>query len=268
MRKNNSDKSPAVMRLLPCIDAVHVRQSGQAALEALISLLVLAVLWVAVTWLGRIQDLALHTSHASRFAAFMATRNVSNTPVDAVRQGLFSGPANSWSDRHGHALQDSVYQNIGVTLTHDGVMSDASQLGGSYSEMRQLRQDWLLAGDDIVSARVILVPHEASPGAQASGSGLELHQFDAAYPFIQRHTSILSGAGHSGSDSSTADRIANSALAWADSTERSYRLGRKVDAVASKVDNAWGRPSPVFDWLGPWADQLPAHHFRSSHPSP
>lgn len=266
----------------------HATQSGQAALEALISLLVLAVLWACITWLGRIQDLALHASHAARYSAFMATRLDSDvTPVlatawtpplasaltataappsastaIAVRTGVFSGPGNQWSDRRGQPLRTSVYQDIDVTFLRNNVMTARTQIGGNNSNIMQLRNDWGTEDKGVLSAHVSLIPNMALAGQGEESSLLKLYQLDAAYPVIRRHASILTGAGHSRDDPSTADRIASSELAWSGPAENSYRVGRGIASVASKVDSAWGRPEPVFDWLGPWAEHLPGHHLR------
>ena len=51
-------------------------QCGQALVESLVVLPVLAVLWVAIHWLAHYQDMALSATHASRFAAFQDRKSV------------------------------------------------------------------------------------------------------------------------------------------------------------------------------------------------
>jgi len=235
-------------------------QSGQAALEAMISALALAVLWVGIAWLGRIQDIALQASHAARYSAFMASRDDTVAATNQVRTGFFAGIGNQWSDLRGNALQTSVYQTISATLTRGKPIAFDAQAGGSDSNSIQLRKDWGIADQGVLSAQVSLVPRNIDKPSGGKESLLKLAQFDAAYPRITRHTAILTGAGHAGSDSLTAERIARSDLGWSGPADSSFRAGRRIASVASQVDAAWNRPAPVFDWLGPWADQVPAQH--------
>lgn len=240
-------------------------QAGQAALEALVCMLALAVLWAGVAWLGRIQDVALHASHAARYSAFMATRQDTQTPDAGIRAAMFEGPGNQWSDRHGQALQHSVYQDIDVRFVRNSPLALHHQIGGADTRMTQLRHDWHTADHGVLSAHVSLIPRNALPIGADGSHLLKLYQFDGAYPLIHRHISVLTGSGHASDDASAADRVASSELAWSSPTGRSYRLGRRVASVASKVDGGWDRPAPVFDWLQPWADLLPHHHL---HPLP
>lgn len=237
-------------------------QSGQAALEALVSMLALAVLWAAVVWLGRIQDLALQASHAARYAAFMTTRHDIDTPEVGVRLASFEGIGNQWSDRRGEALHSSVYQDINVNFARGSPIAPHDQIGGDGRNVTQLRQDWGSADNGVMSAQVSLVPRTVLEHDEDESSLLKLHQFDQTYPRIRRHTSIMTGSAHSSSDASAADRIAESELAWSRPARNSYRLGRRVDTVASRVDEGWGRPRPIFDWLQPWAERVPEYHLR------
>lgn len=258
----------------------QVQQSGQALVEALICLMVIAVLWVAVAWLGRIQDLALHAQHGARFSAFAATRGMSHTAAAAMRAAVFHGPASQWADRRANRLPLSVYQDIALDYHRAPAIPDADQVGGSHANASQLRHDWITADDGVLSARIRLIPGTpGAPGVQGSGmpeapdtetetesahrSLLGLQQFDDAYPVIRRHVSIMTGSGHAGSDRGAAHQLANSRLAWSGPAENAYRAGRRVSDVATRVDHAWGRPAPVFDWLGLWAANVPEHHVRS-----
>lgn len=243
--------------------SIDVVQSGQAALEALVSMLALAVLWVGVAWLGRIQDLALQASHAARYSAFMGTRHDSNAPANGGSVASFTDSANQWMDRRGEALHNSVYQDISVSFTRGAPMMAHKQLGGGDRVMTQLRHDWHGADKGVLTAQVHVVPRTIYVQEEGHSSLLKLYQFDKAYPLIRRHTSIMTGSAHSSADTATVERISNSDLAWSGPARDSYRLGRRVAAAASRVDAGWGRPQPVFDWLQPWADRLPEHHLRS-----
>lgn len=237
-------------------------QSGQAALEAMISALALAVLWVGIAWLGRIQDIALQASHAARYSAFMASRDHTTAPVTQVRTAFFTGVGNQWSDRRGGSLQASVYQAINVSRARGKPVAFDAQVGGSDPDSIQLREDWELDDPGVLSVHVSLAPRTASELFVGNKPLLQLEYFDAAYPTITRSVAILTGAGHAGSDILTAERIARSDLGWSGPTDSSVSAGRRVASVASKVDAAWGRPKPVFDWLGPWAGHVPEQHLR------
>lgn len=243
--------------------SIDVAQNGQAALEALVSMLALAVLWVGVAWLGRIQDLALQASHAARYSAFMATRHDSDTPANGSRVASFADSAGQWMDRRGESLLHSVYQDISVSFIRGTPMAADKQLGGADRGITQLRHDWHSADKGVLTAQVHVVPRNDHAQEEGDSSLLKLYQFDEAYPLIRRHTSIMTGSAHSSDDAATAERIANSDLAWSGPARNSYRLGRRVQAAASRVDAGWDRPQPVFDWLQPWADRLPDHHLRS-----
>lgn len=243
--------------------SIDVVQGGQAALEALVSMLALAVLWVGVAWLGRIQDLALQASHAARYSAFMVTRHDSDTPANEGSVASFTDSTKQWMDRRGEALQNSVYQDISVSFTRGAPMAAHKQLGGADKGMTQLRHDWHSADKGVLTAQVHVVQRTDYVQEKSHSSLLKLHQFDEAYPLIRRHTSIMTGSAHSSDDTATAERIVKSDLAWSRPARDSYRLGRRVEAAASRVDAGWDRPKPVFDWLQPWADRLPEHHLRS-----
>lgn len=236
--------------------------SGQAALESLIVMFALIVLWAGISWLGRIQDLALQASHSSRYAAFAATRvdeiEVSST---AFQPDFLSDSAHQWRDQQGDPIHVSVYRNSDVNLSRDVPMDGHRQIGGADPRVAQLRKDWGSADKGVLSAQVSLIPFRDS--TITAGQLLRLTYFDDVSPLIRRQTSILTGAAHSSSDTDTAIRIANSDLAWVQPAGNSYRIGRQIESVASRVDAAWGRPAPVFDWLKPWADQLPEHHIGS-----
>lgn len=239
-------------------------QSGQAAIEALVCLLALGVLWAGVAWLGRVQDLALHASHASRYAAFSATRNDQDAPLSRIRKGAFDGQANQWSGRDGQALQRSVYQDIRVSFQRSDKLLHGVQAVVADPRAAQLREELLNTDQRILSAQISLVPSVGMHPSAAEGSLLKLEQLESAYPHIRRQTSILTGSGHSNDDRSAADRILSSPLAWSGVADQSVGLGRRVSSVASRVDSGWSRPLPDFDWLHPWAEHLPPHHLTSN----
>ncbi|CAM5400991.1 type IV pilus modification PilV family protein [Eoetvoesiella caeni] len=250
--------------------AAKRRQGGQALLEGLVAMLILLMLWVGITWLARFQDMALQTSHASRFAAFSLARDPGYASIGAIRQSYFSGPGHQWKDRRGRDILAAERNEVVLDITRDARLPSGAQPGGPHAAATTLRQEWRLEDAGIASAvvsvnarRPAVSGHAAlnEPGAGLSG-GLELAQFDS-YPLpLVRHTAILLDAGHASSDVGTQVRVAQSDLAWAAAANVSYGLGAKISSAMNTVDGAWRRPQPVFDWLGPWHEIIPEHHLR------
>lgn len=274
--------------------AENAAQAGQAVVEALICLLALAVLWVAIAWLGRLQDLGTHALHAARYAAFGAAREFRDAAMHAAPAAVFRLPNAQWVDRQGNRLPSSVYSDMRVLYQRGSALAPESQIGGASATMQQLRRDWQVTEDGVLSAQVRLAPvvtasggDDTRQGAGADRDGaleaadsdrgatldaadsagralsLRLYQLEQAYPVLHRHISILSGSGHAAGDLASADNLARSSLVWSGPVHDSQRHGEQVSDVASRLDRAWRRPDPVFDWLKPWADQVPVHHLHS-----
>ncbi|MBV6303270.1 hypothetical protein KVP10_00140 [Candidimonas humi] len=231
-------------------------QRGQAAAEALLVLLLLGALWVGTAWLLRWQDVALQAQHASRYAAFAATRDSAARPLEEIRGGHFSGPAHLWRDRRGASLLSAGLSEISLQVERGQALGPQAQPGGLHVDARDLRQGWGVGDTGMVTAHLAVDAFAGEQALPASG----LAQFDVWRPGIRRHTAILAGAGHAASDAQAQQRVAGSGLGWADAADRSYALGRRVQSWAGGLDRPWGRAEPVFDWLGPWAGRVPGQH--------
>ena len=231
-------------RLLACrsrsIHTIHARQAGQALVEGIVVLLALLSLWVAISWLGRFQDMALQASHASRFAAFSLTRNPIAPPVLQGRTDYFSGPDHQWMDRRGQSALSKDRSEVTFSVGRQPVLQSGAQPGGAASRAQELRQGWRLEDTGILKAYAIVS--------------------SSHYPALARHTALLTGAGHASDDADNQHRLAESPATWGDSANPSYELGRRIESRVSALDRAWGRSQPHFDWLGPWAGYVPAHH--------
>ena len=232
-------------------------QKGQALLESLIVALGMAVLWVAISWLAQYQDAALSATHASSYAAFVATRHDPEERAVDLVQPFFQGRAHGWKDRKGEEIVDTQNVYLHSSL---GELSAYAQPGQTAPLAAALRRDWRLEEGGILHARVGLSfadRHEAKPAARSFG--LRLDEFDRPYPKLERSTAILTGAGHSASDASVQTRVAESALAWSTSYGASLAAGRAAQSRASQVEEGWGRPAADFDWLDPWSGYVPEH---------
>jgi hypothetical protein len=201
-------------------------------------------LWVAISWLGRFQDMALQASHASRFAAFSLTRNPDAPPVVQSRTDYFSGPDHQWMDRRGQSVLSNVlskgHSEVTLKVVRQLALDPGAQPGGVLARAQELRQDWRLEDTGIVKATVVVAPPH--------------------YPALARHTALLTGAGHAADDIDSQHRLAESPAAWSDSANRSYELGRRIESGVRALDRAWGRSEPHFDWLVPWAGYVPVYH--------
>ncbi|MDO5667221.1 MAG: pilus assembly protein [Alcaligenaceae bacterium] len=244
-------------------DASHLQQqSGQSIAEALVLLLALIVMFTAIPWLGRISDIALQQANASRYAAFQLTRHEDGVDESDLKYRFFLSREHQWKDR----ANSNIIPNeaIHINAERSKKLDETMQPGGSGAHQASLRREWKIEDKGIATIHVNTQPqytlvddrtHEAmSPG---------LSFFDQQILNIQRHTSILTGTAHSFSDLNAHQRSADSNLAWKEAVEASYERGKQVAEIAAPVDSAWNRPDPVFDWLTPWAGQLPGHHLES-----
>ena len=238
----------------------RLMQDGQALVESLVAMLALAVLWVALLWLAHYQDINLSALHASRHAAFVATRIVADEPPADLMADFFTGDAHRWADRRGQAVLDTETPAL-VSWQRLQPLPDLAQPGGSLAQAVVLRHDWSLADSGILQARVTpLFSTGAIHDARADGySRLGLDVFDHAYPPLARSTSILTGAGHASSDTAVQDRVAASGLAWSLAHSASRLAGSQAWGRADGVDAGWNRPAPDFEWLRPWSGRVPGH---------
>lgn len=241
-----------------------VLQQGQALAEGLVVLLVLLSLWVGLAWLGRLQDMALQATHGSRHAAFAATRYFADDfTVQQVKAGYFSGPSHQWSLRSGRAVLDDDKSQVTVSVRRGQALDVKAQVGGTGLSVSRLRSELGTADRGILQARVgvdlsFLRASQAGDGS----SVLRLSDLDSAWPVLHRHTAILIDSGHAASDAAAQQRLTLSPTAWAASSARSYELARQTDAVMAKVDGAWSRQRPLFDWLQAWTGRVPDHHLQ------
>ena len=235
-------------------------QQGQALVEALVVALALVVLWVAVAWLAHYQDAALSATHASRFAAFTATRLDEEDEVAAATMPLFTGSPYRWNDRKGQSVID-FESSMRVHPRRLAALSAHAQPGQGSAQASILRRDWEVADPGILQAEIHLSFPKRDTATSPTDSGrLGLNVFDRAYPSLVRSTAILTGAGHGSTDAGVQTRLTQSTLAWSSAYRDSLGAGRTAEAAAVGVDLAWGRPAAEFDWVFPWSGYVPEHY--------
>lgn len=236
-------------------------QSGQSIAETLVLLLVLIVFFTAIPWFGRIADIGLQQANASRYAAFQLTRHEMGIDEADLKHRFFLSKAHQWRDRaHNQIIRnDDIYVHLDRSKKLPGHM----QPGAEGVNPSTLRREWQIEDKGIASVHVNTRPQYTSVDDRTNepmSPGLSF--FDQHILNIQRHTAILTGTAHSSTDLNAHKRTAESSLAWREAAQASYESGRKVTEVAAPIDAAWNRPTPVFDWLSPWAGELPGHHLE------
>jgi|GEM_PF-382399 len=246
--------------------AGNAGQSGQALAEGLVAAALLAVFWIALGWVGRVQDISMSAQHASGFAALLATRTLH--PVSdhmagrAAKTAYFSGPAHQWLAPNGRSLlrgaAGGVSQDAKAGLQNPGVSllkaSDEplfqERYPGDAGWLPFMRTDWRGAHAGVAIAHahapIRILPFEP---------GIVLH--------VRRQVSILRDAGHAGSDAASQQALARARHAWRGAAGQSANVGRHVASVMAPTESGWRRPLPSFDWTSPWEGEVPAAVLRA-----
>ncbi len=233
-------------------------QQGQALTEGLIVLLCVLAFFAAGTWLGRLQDVALHEQHASRFGAFELAR-AANIDHAKLSPRFFQGWHAGWRNRQGNALV--VDDSIQVTYNRQARLDPQSQPGAVDKNATMLRKEWELQDSGIANVSLRIRPRVTTLSEQTpvsvEGGRRTLNFIDSLAVPLRRHTAILIDAGHAIDARSAHERAARSNTAWQRVSRASYTAGKKIAAAAVPVDAPWGRAAPVFDWFMPWAGKKP-----------
>ncbi|HEU0231180.1 MAG TPA: hypothetical protein VFR20_11450 [Burkholderiaceae bacterium] len=236
--------------------------AGQALLESLVIMLALGGIFMVIPWLGRLQDIALQSAHASRFAAFSLTRDPALRPLSQIIRHFFSGPSHQWARSNGTRLiSDGSQVRLSVSALSD--LDVAAHPGGVDQEASALRH-----GLRIDEWGILMAQTGVSISNQMALPGRVRPAWLAPYPSLDRGVAILVDAAHASDDVSAQRRVARSGPGWADMAQTSYSLGRRTAIVSGPVDESWGRDAPLFDWLEPWAGRLPAYHLGGTGDAP
>lgn len=199
------------------------RQRGQAIVEALLMLPLLALLSWAVSRIGGLQFTAQEMAQASRKAVMSAA--------------------------HGQPLRD-----LGASARAN--LSGGSQLlaDGAPARLASLQDAWFGTGLQLLSV-------EASAARiNGQGSGLGSGQ---ALPRIARYTRVASGAGYAHGDADVRRRIGQAPQSWRRAADGSLAQARRLDGLVSRLDGPWGRPRLSSDWLSAWTDVVPPDRLGS-----
>lgn len=236
--------------------------AGQALVESLVVMLALGGLFMVIPWLGRLQDIALQSTHASRFAAFSLTRDPDLRPLSQIVRHFFSNPSHQWTRSDGGRLiSDGSQVRLSISAPSDP--DAAAQPGGVDQEASALRRGLRIDEWGILTAQTSVSISNPMPLPGNVGPA----RLDA-YPPLSHGVAILVDAAHASDDALAQRRVARSGPGWADMAQTSYSLGRRVAGASGPVDKGWGRDVPLFDWLEPWAGRVPAHHLGGAGDAP
>lgn len=235
------------------VNSKHM-QTGQALAEALVVTSALASLWLAVAWLGRLQDVDLQLQHASRQAAFAFAHQEIPADVLAADAALeLAAPGQRWQTRQG-----------GVFL------ADAARVALAATSLEPLRQPGdAVSGADALHTELRLgdaAVWRASASVRTSGQGrhsIQLRDFDQQALSWQRQTAIMRGSGAAVGDLAVQSVLGGSLHAWGRWAQMSIGLGQQIDTRLQGVDAAWDRERPDWDWLQPWVGDIPSHHLST-----
>lgn len=229
---------------------------GQSLVEGLIIFLGLILLFLAIPWLGRLIDINLQAENASRYGAFSLSRRLDNLDGQDIKQKFFLSKEHQWRNRR----QENIVGQEQIKLAIDTAtsLSDAAQAGQHLSQAKVLRQEWDLQDRGIANVQVSVTPdYHARPSSNSLG--LDAGFFERLVIPIQRHTAILTDAGHSDTDIHSHQRTGRSSLAWKKVASESYELGQHIQKYAAPVEG-FERAQPIWDWLVPWAGKIPSQH--------
>lgn len=243
---------------------------GQALVEALVGGGALAVLFLLLANVHRVQDLGLRASHASRYFVLALTRRDPGLDIEReTLQHFFDPRANRWVTRHGASMLEEAGRNVHVQR-FTGQSLPEMQVGTGQADAIALRNELLFRDKGITTGRVELAPRLAPDGhGEPTGSDLlGLRAWDSLRLKVPRHTAILTEAGHGADDRAVTARIAQSDHAWRSAARRSEQVGRRVAASLQGPDAPWGRPAPDFNWLRAWEDVVPEDRLKSGGSAP
>lgn len=230
-------------------------QAGQAMAEGLLVLSGLAALWMAISWLYRVQDMALSAQHATSYLAFAASRR--DGELGGLHGRFFTGPDHQWIDLGGRSMLSDLDSQVRLEAFRSLPLPQAAQPGSS-ATLAALRQDWELEDRGVLHARLTVMPGDTPWDTLAHASG------PSAMPVaLKRHTAILTGAGHAGDDGHVQQILVQSRQAWRQETAVSYGLSGRIRAVMGPVDSGWSRALPDSEWVSAWAGLVPAPHIHA-----
>lgn len=225
-------------------------QKGQAIIEAMVLMLVLATLLVALMWLGRLQDIGLQLSHASRHNAF----KFAYQKIDVMSANdMASYIQNSfWKNRNASNLINTTDFSIKDTQLSSYINTDKKFIT-AIKLFDELELDDKTIWQSMAAAEV----------GTLNKNFANLAKFDQQKLHIMRFTAIMRSSPTVSNDTEVQSRLANSPSVWANQAKHSINLGQKLNHRLQNIDSAWNRSLPEWDWLNGWVSSVPKRHLRT-----
>lgn len=205
------------MKFLRHYGAMH----GQAGIEAILALALLALFMHGLATVGALQMRGLHAAQLSRHAAFAAARGQRELP--------------HWN---GATISAMHARHVDA-----GLLAGDAQAAG-------LARDWLRTGAHLRVA-------QARVHAEHRPVFVRRDEPAARLP-MQRQTVLAENAGHAHGEAATVQRLALSPPGWSAAAQRSQAAAQALQRRMQQVDAPWGRGRWSVDWLGAWADLGPS----------
>lgn len=204
----------------------QISQRGQAIVEMLVSIVAILMLFWGLLWLQRWQQVKLQTQHHAALQAFKYSHSYELEQKQGELTIAYLAGLYSPIAHQEYTEQ----QALGVMPAPHHFLDLAQQEG-----LLGAAQRWRFK-------------------STAQGEGMQL----------QSQTSIWVGAAHANSDEQIVKRLEASTSLWKYAQRNSIRAIKTLQPVVSPVDAAWGRKTPSTDWLRPWQESVPAHHFHGN----
>ncbi|MBO1110634.1 hypothetical protein [Bordetella petrii] len=193
---------------------------GQASIEAVLALALLALFMHGMATVGALQMQGLQAEQLSRHAAFAAARGQADIP--------------HWD---GAAISAAPARHL-----------DAGMQTGDV-RVAALARDWLRTGTQLRVGQARVYANRRPIFARRDEP--------AALLSVQRHTVLAENAGHAHGEAATVQRLGLSPQGWSAAAQRSQAAAQALYRRMQPVDAPWGRGRWSTDWLAPWADLAP-----------
>jgi len=236
---------------------------GQALVEALIALLLLAALMHGMVMIGAIALRAMQAAQWSRLAVFAdAERHTAIAGDSRSRTHVEFIPMDGEYQRAGYSRGDAHRQDHGPQAVH-GLDTDYDT-GNSHKDPARetgdiqignvragiLARDWLPIDARLRRAQATVYP--VSMPAVASAN------VPASMLSVRRDTVIAAGTGHGVDHATVVRRMDRSPIGWSSAAQRSASITDAVTRRMQGVDTSWMRSAASTDWLSVWGDLGPA----------
>jgi len=235
---------------------VHHHNQGQAAIEALLIVILGCMLALGVHQIGQLRSDTLHLLGESHFLSFLPARilvglNLSTVPPTlgvknlAIDSSKLSSLAIAVPSPKFGGKGLSVASNREPLIERHATVQWADSTYSS--KQREIETQLGFDSAILLQASAHVVPTLAN---RPSALGL------ARQTPLVRHSFILSGYGQAESSLAAQNQVSGSAALWHQSFASSKQLVNSSGLTLQGIDQSWGRVQLTADWLLPWANEV------------